>query len=334
MVKITHAILEPYIQKGLVKKRTSGALSIFNYTQDCQSRQAWDDVTLQCRGLILDENSEIIALPFSKFFNIGEPSCGPLPNLPYRVFSKLDGSLLIGYWWLEAWHFATRGSFDNDYTRYASRFLPLLDNLPKDCTHLFEIILPVELDGLPRLVQHEPGLYYLGARHLATGADFDPVDIYSQCKTSNAEYHATKSVASSLHECESSTGSEGYVIRYTNGVRVKIKSAWYLNLFKSLFNLSERGIRAMWSKNPLSSPLGILTEFPEECWDRVKPLIDDVYDSVKADEARIKAAFDFFYKEGISRKDFAIAAKDCKDKAYLFMLLDKKDILKELYGRG
>ena len=62
----------------------------------------WNEYTLKARGIIFDsETGECIALPFKKFFNVNETQntlIGNLPQEPFEVFDKLDGSLGISYW--------------------------------------------------------------------------------------------------------------------------------------------------------------------------------------------------------------------------------------------
>jgi len=53
----TYEEIKPYIEKKLVSEQVhpeAPNLHIFNYTQACQFSQSWDDVTRQCRGLIMD----------------------------------------------------------------------------------------------------------------------------------------------------------------------------------------------------------------------------------------------------------------------------------------
>ena len=75
---------------------------VYNYTPKTQFNSFWNEQTRICRGLILDGEGNIIAKPFSKFFNIGEYNqhsfLGKIPNYSYfDIFDKLDGSLGILY---------------------------------------------------------------------------------------------------------------------------------------------------------------------------------------------------------------------------------------------
>jgi len=66
--------LHRYYEDGLLYNQTHPTLplTIWNYTEKVQYEGLWDEVTLQCRGLVTDDNGNIVARPFKKFFNIEE----------------------------------------------------------------------------------------------------------------------------------------------------------------------------------------------------------------------------------------------------------------------
>ena len=114
-------ILSKYIDEGLVIKQVHPTLplSIYNYSRECQYGGKWDDITLNCRGLVLDDGGNVIAKPFPKFFNyeehIAEESkLPPIPNENFEVYEKMDGSLGIVFNYDGEWYMATRGSFQSD----------------------------------------------------------------------------------------------------------------------------------------------------------------------------------------------------------------------------
>src|SRR5262249_36061422 len=98
--------------------------------------------TLSCRGLITDEAGTIVARPFQKFFHLAQMET--LPDEPFEVYEKLDGSLGILYWLGEKPYMATRGQFDSRQAQVATRLLQRYDlpALDRRLTYLFEIIYP------------------------------------------------------------------------------------------------------------------------------------------------------------------------------------------------
>ena len=114
-----------YIDDGLVTERAhpdDPGLRIYNYTPNVQYGRVWDDVTLQCRGLIL-RGEEVVARPFKKFFNLGELDSPPT-SPPRRISGKMDGSLGISYIAPDGlWSLATRGSFASEQAIEGTKML-------------------------------------------------------------------------------------------------------------------------------------------------------------------------------------------------------------------
>ncbi|HLZ58116.1 MAG TPA: RNA ligase, partial [Ktedonosporobacter sp.] len=84
--------------QGLISARSHPThdLIIWNYTTQCQYQRAWDEVTMQARGLITRADGTILAKSFPKFFNYGEREI-ELPLEPFKVTEKQDGSLGVSY---------------------------------------------------------------------------------------------------------------------------------------------------------------------------------------------------------------------------------------------
>ena len=68
-------------------------------------------IVVQCRGLILDSSRDwqVLAYPFDRFFNLGEPEAATVDICWERAHlqDKLDGSLAILYWWRGSWRVAS-----------------------------------------------------------------------------------------------------------------------------------------------------------------------------------------------------------------------------------
>lgn len=73
-----------------------------------------EPVVRECRGLILDQDDSwrVVARPFDRFFNLGEPHADRIDWSTARAQEKLDGSLTFLYHHAGEWHVATRGSPD------------------------------------------------------------------------------------------------------------------------------------------------------------------------------------------------------------------------------
>lgn len=139
--------LEKYYEDGLLLKQSHPThdLTIWNYSPKVQYDRLWDDITIQCRGLVTNSEGEIIARPFKKFFNYEEyleNAPQMIPNEPFDVFDKMDGSLGILFNYKNEWILATRGSFTSDQAVKGKELLKKypIEKLDKNKTYLFEII--------------------------------------------------------------------------------------------------------------------------------------------------------------------------------------------------
>lgn len=137
-------ILNDYIGRGLIIKQNHPTLplSIYNYSRTCQYENIWDSITTQCRGLVLDNEGNVIAKPFPKFFNLEQHKPEEIPNEPFEVFEKLDGSIIICFFYNNEWMFASKGSFISEQAEMAYKLSKKYDlnKLNKRYTYIFEII--------------------------------------------------------------------------------------------------------------------------------------------------------------------------------------------------
>src|SRR5436190_5052180 len=79
-------------------------LVMFTYSRKTVADNTWPESVRKCRGLIVREDTnEIIARPFEKFFNYGDPVGGYPDNGPGHepdsIVEKMDGFLCTMYRW-------------------------------------------------------------------------------------------------------------------------------------------------------------------------------------------------------------------------------------------
>jgi RNA ligase len=234
--------LTSMVEQGYVRKvvHPDAPLELFNYSEKCTYEGVWNETTRQCRGLILDLDGNIVARPFSKFFNWGEAYAPDLDlDAPVTVTDKLDGSLGILYWDGSAWAIATRGSFTSDQAihathiwrdKYDARWSP-----PEGVTCLFEVIYPSN-----RIVVdygNTDDIVFLGARDIETGEDVK-VDWIGISTT----FHPYPTLRAAL-EAEPRPGQEGLVVFFPEtGDRVKLKQDDYVAIHRLVFGLTARRV--------------------------------------------------------------------------------------------
>jgi len=258
---IPPADLTAAIDAGHIARRTHPTLpiSIYTYTRAAQYERAWDAATLRCRGLIADDKTgEIVAWPFPKFFNVSEHQLGneyapPLPDEPFEVYDKVDGSLGIVFWHAGRWRAASKGSFVSEQAVWAQRWLDDHDTnaLWPGATYLAEIIYPAN-----RIV-----VDYGSREDLVLLGAFEVDGTEIPLRTAAVDWLEVGTVVRSwpalplaelLKLTEANTrpdgqqtsgmAAEGYVIRYTSGLRAKAKLAEYVRLHKVLTGITERDI--------------------------------------------------------------------------------------------
>ncbi|GLF98278.1 RNA ligase [Streptomyces yaizuensis] len=231
-------------------------LVMLSYTRACQYAGAWTPVTTRCRGLVVDERTgTVVAWPFEKFFNAAEHALGrtyapALPDEPFRIYDKIDGSLGIVFHFDGAWHAATKGSFTSPQAQWAQRWLDSRDTsgLQVGTTYLAEILHP----GNRIVVDYgnREDLVLLGA-FSSDGVEIDLADaspdwedIGSVVRTWPAMelgdlLARTETNRSADGAPASGLTAEGYVLRFASGVRTKAKLADYVRLHKAVTGTNE-----------------------------------------------------------------------------------------------
>ncbi|WRZ89565.1 T4 RnlA family RNA ligase [Streptomyces sp. NBC_01007] len=253
--------LETAITAGHVTRKAHPSLpiSILTYTRTCQYERAWTAVTLRCRGLVAEDGTgEIVAWPFPKFFNVPEHSLGhdharALPDEPFEVYDKIDGSLGIVFHYDRRWRVASKGSFTSEQARWAQRRLDerSTGGLVPGGTYLAEIVYPGNRIVVDYGDRHDLvllGAYDADGRERPLGSvAHEWAGIGTVVRRWPAPPLAELlrlAAADTRPDGRPTTGlaEEGYVVRYASGLRAKAKLAEYVRLHEILTGVSERDI--------------------------------------------------------------------------------------------
>lgn len=304
------------IQAGYinVQSHPSGRLRVLNYSQKAQYEWRWNEATMACRGLIVDQGNNLVARPFPKFFSY-EQLDGNVPDEPFEVFEKLDGSLGILYWLDGVPAIATRGSFTSPQAvRATEMFRDRYQCAGWDPTktYLFEIIYPenrivVDYQGREELV-------LLAVIDTVTGREF-PLPCFGA--PTAKRYDGLNDFQQVL--AEQHADREGFVVQFASGQRVKIKFDEYKRLHKLLTGFGPKHVwellRARGSLEPL------LERVPDEFYVWVK----NVESSLRSEFARIENIARGQMKEFATRRQTAMYFKTCRYPSVMFAMLDGKD---------
>jgi hypothetical protein len=305
-------------------------LTIYNYSQKTQYEKYWNETTLACRGLVMNSKGKIVAYPFPKFFNSSELSEETIPQLPFETYEKMDGSLGVFFWYPDSVTeelvpvFASRGSFTSEQAVKGWEMLQKypFKNLYPFHTYLFEIIYPenrivVDYGGEEKLV-------LLSVYH-NSGREISREDIEDHLKDSFdlvKAYNLTESWKHLMSLDE--PNREGFVIRFSNGFRMKVKFAEYVRLHRIITNVSTLDVwRALKDNGNLDS---LLENVPDEFYDWVRGVEKDLLEK-KADLLS-EAHQDFSYIINnvlgyeASRKEYAMEFLKHPQSAIFFKWLD------------
>lgn len=300
-----------------VQKHPTADLYIYNYSPKTQYERKWNDVTLNCRGLILDQNDSVVARPFKKFFNFSEHSPDEIPSEGFEVFEKMDGSMGILYWLDGTPHIASRGSFDSSQARKAnqifhSKYKHTFDLLDRSKTYIFEIIYPEN-----RIVCDYgdlEDLILLAVIDNETGEDHNLPDIgFPVVK----RYDWMTDISQML--TEKSNDREGYVIRFRNGFRVKVKFEEYCRLHRILTQVSNKTIWEYLSQGRDFDE--ILDKVPDEFYGWVK----NTKENLLKDYLEIENEAKGYYRPFENRKEAAEHFLKHRLSGILFSMLDGKN---------
>lgn len=286
------------------------------------------------RGIILDEenNYEVVARPFDRFFNYGEFETENFDFSSMKVQEKLDGSLMILYHYDNEWHVASKGSPDaggnmgNENFTFSQLFWKIFTHqndgvlkvLDESYTYCFELeskynrIVVVQGDN-------EGKLTLIGVRHNKTGVSLD-VQKFQELNPVREFPVQTVNDVIEMSKNLNPNEQEGFVLvdKYYN--RLKIKSPKYVILHHLKDTLNEEKIVELIQKGETSE---ILTYFPdlERSFKNIHGLYENlIYHLSEQWEELTQMVFK-------TRKDFALVLQTPKYnlfKSAFFALYDGK----------
>ena len=271
--------LEEQVSLGMINKKEKGSLCLYDYSRQCQFDAAWNPATRISRGLIIDTDKEcVVALPLEKFFNYGGEhrehgrEIGDPRWKGVEIHEKMDGSLGICWFYEDEWHVSTRGSFDSDQAVWATEWLHENVDTTKmstKLTYIFEIIyhenqivVNYDYEGLVLLT--------LNNRETFHELECIPVDLLT-LELSNVKrptFYKFDKISDAVSWVKTlPKDQEGVVVKFSSGVRVKIKGDEYCRIHKILAHHSPL---VVW-ENFRDKGLDFIKEYklniPEEFWD-------------------------------------------------------------------
>jgi len=266
-------------------------LILLNYTKPAHALlhlyvYGWTTQLRLCRGIIFDTTGRLIALPFVKFFNLNQDPETMYDALPDGVRwwapRKYDGHLGIIFEYEGEWILTTRGRFTSTTAQIGQGMLDRYRSSGVDWDEYESLTLMVEMIHPETRIhldysREEHGFVLIGANNRYTLHDLLPdelVPIADSLGLHQAELWEGNDLDELVEHIgdRSVTNREGWVIRFENGLRVKIKYETYLAMMYAK-QLSYRYLMARMVAGDLESRLEVLDD---EVYDRAMSMLGDI----------------------------------------------------------
>ena len=283
---------------------------LISYSKICQMQKIWNDTTMKCRGIVYNKTTEeILAIPFKKFFNYEEFPEEEIDekidslikdNHKYKIYNKLDGSLGILYWVDDVPFICTKGSFNSEQAFHANYILTtkygsIFSKLDRDITYLFEIIYPTDL----HVVSYGgvDDIFLIGAINRQTCED---IDIESIPYFRQTHWFDDISDWRNIRNIINGDNKEGFVIRFDNGFRFKLKYERYWELHYLKTGLTRKKILNALIEDKMDVIKYAISRFDEEHQIYYNRIVSDITDRYNEIYNICKAEFEEFddIKEG------------------------------------
>ena len=331
--KVDWNVLNTYVDNSLIiaNKHPDYDIWILNYSVKVQSKKFWDEYTMSCRGLVIDAEGNILARPFVKFKNYEEYDPSEIDmSKKFEIFEKMDGSLIIVFYYAPRmeWIVASRGSFISEQCLEAQKMIgkDIFNELDNECTYLFEVLYPEnrivvdygdrrELVLLAKIVTSSGFEYSNETLVEDYGKYFSIVKKYDIKNIKNFK---------DLQKLEEEN-REGFVVRFVDGFRVKVKFAEYCRLHVILTNVSNLTVWEHLMNNYDFDTL--LDRVPDEFYDWLKRTTKRLQiDFNEIERQALKEFVRIYYVNGIiDRRTFAAEALKTEHRSILFKLYDKRN---------
>ena len=269
----------------------------------------------------MNSHDRIIANPFSKFFNLGEEgmTIGNLPPEIPQITEKLSGSLGVLYDNAGFPAVSTRGSFESPMAVWGTSWLSVkgfeMGDFKKEYTYLFEILYK---ENKIICDYNTEELVLLAVRHTATGNEINHIEEAERLDiTPVRTFNLSLNEAIVMLDDMKGEDQEGFVVKYNNGLRVKLKCEDYVRIHRIISGFSRKHIiEAMENGNDI-----FLNELPDELYNEAKAIIKEIEEKRQTIMKSAKAIAEKAKKLG-TRKEQALSILQSKYPSVSFPLLD------------
>lgn len=301
-----------------------------------------EQIVQECRGCIIkkfDDGYHYVCRPFDKFFNYGEEQAADIDWNSSFITEKIDGSLMK-LWFDDGWHLSTNGTIDafkaaitgneeysfGDIFLKASRCCSISDfckDFDKQYTYLFELTSP----ETKVVISYDYAVWYLAKRNTVTGNYVEekeraPKEILQAAIKYNILFpkvyplHTLSEIVKIVSNM--TKDEEGVVVSDNYGNRIKVKSPEYLIKAKLIGNgtKSDESLLEIIFNGQEDDLLAYCPEY--------KGRVDSLKHRMELYIDKCRSLWEQYKGLISSRKEFAQAIAQYKEKPYLFAKADSK----------
>ncbi|AEO93524.1 RNA ligase and tail fiber protein attachment catalyst [Bacillus phage G] len=315
---------------------------LLHYSQFPTYSRDWNNSTRYSRGIVIDlDDYNVVVHPYDKFFNyleMKETKDENLPDLPYEAATKLDGSEGILYPAKNGdLRIITKGGFHTDqgkfatellWSKYAKQAQYVKDSKLFDYyTFTFEILYAQDDPNRIVVAYNDADLRLIGVKDLKTHQDLSYAEVIKMAKELGFAHTELEDITLEeiLEEREKRENFEGWVVRFSNGLYMKIKCKAYLDLHGARFGSSIKSVFVLLKEEKWDD---FISSIPEEIKHVPEALQKRV---IKFARYQTKKAHDLYLTlpQVESQKDFAIYVnqnipKEFRD--YMFKIRSGKEV--------
>jgi len=202
-------------------------LRVVKYKNKVFYDNLWNEhpLLVKCRGLVIDDDYNVVVRPFTKIFNRGENGTDIDRNEICTAVKKVNGFLGVLTNWNGQAIVSTTGTLDSDYAQLAETYIAEdVKEMEVGATALYEIVDP----GDPHIVVEKAGSHLIGFNYEGTWFsehELDSVHLYDGLGDHRPKHYEAR--FSDIVRDAKAAKHEGYVV-YSDKGNLKLKSPYYI----------------------------------------------------------------------------------------------------------
>lgn len=212
-------------------------LKVLKYKKKVFYKNKWNVFLEECRGTVVDDDFNIVSLPFKKIYNYGIEQRAPRfdPNETVISMRKVNGFMGAMSFHNDDILISTTGSLDSQFVDYMKEMMQIHASWEtwkqtvknyEGFTLLFECVHPSD----PHIIPEDNGVYILGIRRNKWGSPLVTEENANIAQSVNCHFIETNILPMwEVVEMTKTCKHEGFVVYSMDGNRAtKIKSPHYL----------------------------------------------------------------------------------------------------------